>query len=189
LGPALQLLNALNQLADRTHTTRHKVELLALRAVALDAMGDSEQAEGELEQALQLARPGGFVRAFVDLGQRMSAVLSRLEAQGRNVEATRRMLAEFHSGDVATGEGLKTADATPHPALVSEPLVEPLTRRELEVLAFLQLPLSIQEVALKLNVSYATAKRHTINIYGKLGVNGRWAAVARAEELNILPPR
>jgi LuxR family maltose regulon positive regulatory protein len=68
-------------------------------------------------------------------------------------------------------------------------LVEPLTRRELEVLAFLQLPLSIQEVALKLNVSYATAKRHTINIYGKLGVNGRWAAVARAEELNILPPR
>ena len=50
-------------------------------------------------------------------------------------------------------------------------------------------PLSIKEIALKLNISYATVKSHTINLYGKLGVNGRWNAVAKAEELNILPPR
>ena len=48
-------------------------------------------------------------------------------------------------------------------------------------------PLSIKEIALQLHISYATAKRHTINIYAKLGVNQRWNAVARAEELNILP--
>jgi LuxR family maltose regulon positive regulatory protein len=67
-------------------------------------------------------------------------------------------------------------------------LTEPLTRRELEVLTLLREPLSIKEIALKLNTSYATARRHTINIYGKLGVNRRLNAVARAEELNILPP-
>ena len=64
-----------------------------------------------------------------------------------------------------------------------------LPRRELEVLTLLRDPLSIQEIALKLNISYATVKSHTNNLYGKLGVNGRWNAVAKAEELNILPPR
>ena len=75
------------------------------------------------------------------------------------------------------------------PSLGNSTLVEPLTPRELEVLTLLRGPLSIKEIALKLNISYATAKRHTINLYGKLGVNKRWDAVARAEELNILPPR
>ena len=71
-----------------------------------------------------------------------------------------------------------------HPALAA-----PLTPRELEVLSLLRGPSSIKEIALNLHISYATAKRHTINIYGKLGVNQRWDAVARAEELNILLPR
>jgi ATP/maltotriose-dependent transcriptional regulator MalT len=48
-------------------------------------------------------------------------------------------------------------------------------------------PLSIKEIALKLNISHATASRHTVNIYAKLSVNSRSKAVARAEELNILP--
>ena len=55
------------------------------------------------------------------------------------------------------------------------------------MLSCLRGPSSIKEIALTLNISYATAKRHTINIYGKLGVNQRWRAVASAEELNILP--
>ena len=57
------------------------------------------------------------------------------------------------------------------------------------MLTLLRGPVSIKEIALKLNISYATAKRHTINLYGKLGVDQRWKAVARAEELSILPPR
>jgi len=55
-------------------------------------------------------------------------------------------------------------------------------------LILLREPLSIKEIALRLNISYATTKRHTINIYSKFGVNQRWKAVARAIELGILPP-
>jgi ATP/maltotriose-dependent transcriptional regulator MalT len=38
-------------------------------------------------------------------------------------------------------------------------------------------------------ISTTTVKRHTINIYGKLGVNNRWDAVVKAEALKILPRR
>jgi ATP/maltotriose-dependent transcriptional regulator MalT len=73
------------------------------------------------------------------------------------------------------------------PSLEIYSLLEPLTRRELEVLTLLQGPFSIKEIAQKLNISYATAKEYTIHIYSKLDVNRRWDAVAKAEELNILP--
>jgi ATP/maltotriose-dependent transcriptional regulator MalT len=66
--------------------------------------------------------------------------------------------------------------------------VEPLTPRELEVLTLLQGPSSNKEIAGKLYISYATVKRHIINLYGKLGVNNRREAIARAIELGILPP-
>jgi LuxR family transcriptional regulator, maltose regulon positive regulatory protein len=69
----------------------------------------------------------------------------------------------------------------------NQALVEPLTVRELEILHLLRGPASVKEMAEDLHLSPATVKRHTNNIYAKLGVNKRWKAVARAEELNLLP--
>jgi LuxR family maltose regulon positive regulatory protein len=67
--------------------------------------------------------------------------------------------------------------------------MEPLTARELQILALLREPMSPQEIAQKVGISYLTVKRHSINLYGKLGVNARWDAVNRAIELGILPQR
>ena len=64
-----------------------------------------------------------------------------------------------------------------------------MTKREQEIIALIADGQSNKEIAQQLNISHATAKDHTIKIYSKLGVNRRWDAVARAEELNILPPR
>ena len=100
----------------------------------------------------------------------------------------RRILAAFQEDDKNLLSSASPAQPRRQPSLANSTLAEPLTRRELEVLTLLRDPLSIKEIALKLNISYATASRHTVNIYGKLGVNGRWNAVAKAEELNILPP-
>ena len=141
-----------------------------------------------LKQALDLARPGGFIRVFVDLGRPMQAMLRRLASQGHLVEMIHRILAAFPEDDKNMVSSESPTPAAPRQPR-SFPLAEPLTRRELEVLTLLRGPSSIKEIAQKLNISYATAKGHTINIYGKLGVNRRWDAVARAEELNILPPR
>jgi len=186
---AHQILDALDDIADRTYNTRAKIEILALRALAFDAQGNSGQALSALRRALELAQPGGFIRVFVDLGTPMQELLRLLARKGRSVETIQRILAAFPEHDVNLVGSGSPAQPGRHPSLDISTLAESLTPRELEVLNLLQEPMSIKEIALTLNISYATAKRHTINLYGKLGVNRRREAVARAEKLSILPPR
>ena len=64
--------------------------------------------------------------------------------------------------------------------------IEPLSERELEVLRLLRTELNGPEIARELMVSLSTVRTHTQNIYAKLGVNNRRAAVRRAEELDLL---
>jgi LuxR family transcriptional regulator, maltose regulon positive regulatory protein len=189
---SIQILDVLEEIVDRTHNLRYKIEILALRALALDAQGKSDEGSAALKQAVEASRLGGFTRIFVDLGWPMQGMLHRLLSQGDLVETINRILAAFPEDD----KGEKNVSINQSPGLlahrqhnVTSPLVEPLTRRELDVLALLRGPSSTKEIAQKLNISYATAKDHTIRIYGKLGVSRRWDAVARAEELHILPPR
>ncbi len=185
---ATEILDTLEEIADRTYNTRYKIKILALRALVLDALGKTDQANAVLEQAVELGKPGGFIRAFVDLGKPMQSILLRLANQGYLVETIHRILVAFPE-DVTTRMGSESpGKPAASPSAEISSLLEPLTRRELEVLTLLQGPSSIKEIAQKLNISYATAKEYTINIYSKLGVNRRWDAVARAEELNILPP-
>ena len=136
-----------------------------------------------LKQAVDLARPGGFIRFFVDLGKPMQEMLRRIARQDHSAEMIRRILSAFPEHDK------NLVSSTPNLSPGISLLVEPLTPRELEVLTLLRGPLSIKEIAGKLHISHATAKGHTIHIYAKLGVNRRWEAVTRADELNILPPR
>jgi len=197
---ALQILDALDEIADRTHNTYYKIEILALRALALDARGQEtrgQETPGEtnsaiaaanaaLKQAIDLARSGGFVRVFVDLGEPMQAMLRRLVSQDHSVETIKRILAACPADDK---NWVGSQSLSRQPSLGTSTLAEPLTPRELEVLNLLRGPLSIKEIAGKLSISYGTAKGYTINVYSKLGVNRRWDAVAKAEELNILSPR
>lgn len=67
------------------------------------------------------------------------------------------------------------------------PLVEPLSERELEVLALIAEGLSNREVGDRLAIAPGTVKKHADNIYGKLGVHSRLRAVSRARELGLLP--
>jgi LuxR family maltose regulon positive regulatory protein len=186
---AVQTLDVLDEIVDRTYNRRYKIEILALRASALDAVvrsaaappaaGETSQADAILKQALDLARLGGFIRVFVDLGQSMQGILRRLVTQGYSVEMIHQILAAFPKDEKVLVE------RATGPSHGISPLAEPLTPRELEILRLLRGPLSMKEIARMLNISYETVRRHTANIYAKLGVNGRWNAVARAEELSL----
>lgn len=181
---ALDSLDALYEIGVRTYNTRVQIELLPLRALALSTLGRASDAQGELRRAVELAQPGGFVRPFVDLGPRMKDMLIHLEAQGLASQAVRRIRAAFPQEEAAAPTFPESAVRNPSPQLI-----EPLTSREIDVLLLLRERLSNKEIAGKLYVSTQTVKRHTVNIYGKLGVNRRWDAVTKAENLGILPRR
>jgi LuxR family maltose regulon positive regulatory protein len=186
---AIQILNVLDEIADRTHNLHYKIKLLALRALAMDAQGQTDQGSIMLKQAVESARLGGFIRVFADLGRPMQAMLLRLASQDHLVETIHRILTAFPEGDQDVYRSESLMPPASRQDIGISPLLEPLTRRELEVLALLRGPSSTKEIAQKLNITYGTAKDYTNKIYNKLGVSRRWDAVARAEELNILPPR
>jgi len=188
---ALQTLDALQALAERTFNTRYKIEILALRAAALDALGNAGEAESTLQEAVELARRGGFIRVFVDQGWHVQHLLSRLARRGVAPTTVRRVLAAFPDQRFTIVIENKQTELARRPFQPqdSAPIAEPLTARELEILALLREPLSAKEIAHNVGISPLTVKRHTVNIYGKLGVNSRWDAVARAIALGILSPR
>jgi LuxR family maltose regulon positive regulatory protein len=124
-----------------------------------------------LSRALTLAEPEGYVRMFVDEGLPMAGLLE---------EAAKRRIAPNYVRQLLIAFG-KVEDSAP----VKQVLLEPLSERELEVLRLLRTDLSGPEMARELIVSLNTIRTHTKNIYSKLGVNDRRAAVRRAEELDV----
>jgi LuxR family maltose regulon positive regulatory protein len=181
---ALDILDALLEIAQRTFSVRSQIEALVPRALALVKQGKAVAAVAALQQAVELARPGGFIRVFVDLGPPMQTMLLRLAGQGFAAETVRRILAAFPEPQkkIATGDGGSQSRAA------NARLVERLTDRELDILTLLRRRLSNKEIASQLGLSTTTVKRYTVNLYEKLGVNKRWDAVIKAEALGILPP-
>lgn len=153
---------------DRPH-----LKVLVLEAVAHRAHGETEEALHLLGEALTLAKPGGFIRTFVDEGALMAALLSEASDRGVMPGYTEQLLAAFADDDIA--------DFSPE-----QPLIDPLSSRELEVLALIAQGLSNREIGERLFIALSTVKGHNQNIYGKLQVSRRTEAVARARELGLL---
>ena len=79
-------------------------------------------------------------------------------------------------------------DYSPQHLNTSAPLlVEPLSERELEILRLIAAGQSNKEIARTLVIAPGTVKKHTNNIYGKLGVHSRTQALVQAKTLNLLP--
>jgi LuxR family maltose regulon positive regulatory protein len=175
---ALDLIDTLLSPADKAGRLGHVIEMLVVRARALQTLGDQDRALVDLERALNLAEPEGYVRVFVDEGESMAVLLRQLASRDVQSGYIRTLLAAFV--ETAKDEGRK---ATIFPST----LVEPLTARELEVLHLLADGLTNPEIARQLVISLPTVKSHTRNIYGKLGVHSRKQAVAEARLLGILP--
>jgi LuxR family maltose regulon positive regulatory protein len=154
------------------------IEILALQAVTQQAQGDTVGASTALETALAMGEPEGYVRVFVEQGAPMAGSLQRAAARGIAADYVSRLLAAFKA------EGMDSA-LTSSPSS-APPLVEPLTARELEVLHLLGEGCSNREIAEALVITLNGVKKHTSNIYGKLGVHSRTQAVVRAQELGLL---
>ena len=182
---AFALLERLLQAAEEGKRMGSVIEILALLALAHAAQGDLPPALVSLERALTLAEPEGFVRIFLDEGKPMAELLGRLRDEGGRMKAfLHTLLAAYGKQEGVHPSHLHFAQA--QVSLILQPLVEPLSENELEVLSLLRTELSGPEIARERMVSLSTIRTHTQHIYAKLGVNNRRAAVRRAEELGLL---
>jgi LuxR family maltose regulon positive regulatory protein len=168
---ATRLLERLLRAAEEGQRTGSVIEILVLQSLAHQARCDIPAALASLRRAVTLAEPEGYVRIFADEGPPMASLLRAAAKQGIARNYVRRLLAAVN----------KTEDGTP----VSQGLTEPLSERELDVLRLLGTDLDGPDIARELIVSLNTVRTHTKNIYAKLGVNNRRAAVRRARELDL----
>jgi LuxR family maltose regulon positive regulatory protein len=160
--------------AERQGRSGTVIEALILKAISQDieAPGDAVKT---LDCALAIGRPAGYLRIFVDEGQALTGLLQKA-AEGANAEYARKILALMEAGPRAEPRGPATAPG----------LIEALSAREMEVLGLITAGKSNKEIASELFLASGTVKKHTSNIFGKLGVDSRTKAVARARELGLL---
>jgi LuxR family maltose regulon positive regulatory protein len=198
------LLDRLIASAESAGRNGQLIVYLALQAVAHHAGGRTDTALVALSRALALGESEDYVRTFLDLGPPMQDLLRQAPDHGMATAYVDRLLAAMEG--TTKDQGRKTdSPLLPqalHPSSVvgrsraeilsepkgrpSSPLVEPLNDREMQILRLIAAGLSDRVIAEELYLSIHTIRWYNRQIYGKLGVNRRGQAVARARELGIL---
>ena len=157
------------------------IEILALQALAHEMQGDRSLALASLSQALALAEPEGTIRLFVDERPSLAHLLGEAVTRGIMPKVAAKLLAAF---ETAKQRGANVSPFATSPP--SQPLVEPLSERELEILRLIAQGLSNQEIGERLFLALDTVKGHNRRIFGKLQVQRRTEAIARARELGLI---
>jgi LuxR family maltose regulon positive regulatory protein len=169
---ALVFLPRLEEAARASGSLPIEIEALVMLAVARERKGETSLALVNLQSAMRLAAPERILQPFMIDKPTIEKLSNQLK---RNDNELNKFIQHLEKGFQRTP--LKAPD---------QPLIEPLTERELEVLQLIAEGLINQEIGDKLYLSLNTIKAHTRNIYGKLGVNSRTQAAARARALGIL---
>jgi LuxR family maltose regulon positive regulatory protein len=186
VAEAQRRLDEQRELAEAGGRSGRLIEILCLQSIALDSQNKTSDAAATLLQALSLARPEGYIRTFIDLGQPIFDLLKQVKVQNTAAkqqsaaitqvieEYVLDLLKAFEQDRATQGEG------------ESQNLISPLTDRELEVLGWLAEGLTNKAIADRLVVAPSTVKQHLKNIYGKLNAHNRTQAVSRGRELELL---
>jgi LuxR family transcriptional regulator, maltose regulon positive regulatory protein len=175
-----RLLNEVQTVAEQTHNTFTRVRALCLRSVMLMRQGQKLEALQTLEQAVRLARPGRFMRTFLEQGPEMQVMLAHLISQLK----AEPDLAEYIQAILNAVPAPTSTTSAPLPGHSLNQTL--LTEREQQVLELLAERLSIREISAKLFISTNTVQQHTHHIYRKLGVRNKRQAVATALKLGII---
>jgi LuxR family maltose regulon positive regulatory protein len=180
LQEALDTLHKYKHENKALHNTIQQIGILALMATGYKKQGRIDEALATLGHAIELAEPGGVIRPFIEPGPEMADLVKRLIKKNVATNFVGQILTAFRE------EHLRAAYPV---SSIAQPLVDPLTKREMEILNLLAKRERRKKIAETLFISPETVKRHTTNIYQKLGVNNQEEAVAKAKALGILSPQ
>lgn len=179
LKEADERLREYAEINEAQHNTWQMIGILTLQAMVYEKQEKVEEAFTVLEKALDLAKPGGFIFPFLELGHPMADLLQRLPRQDTNADFATQILSAFGN------KALKKV-ITGKPEVNTKGIAwngEPLTNRELDILELLTQRLQNKEIALRLFVSPETVKSHLKHLYDKLGVNNRREAAVKADKI------
>jgi LuxR family maltose regulon positive regulatory protein len=185
LARGQSLLIRILQRVESIHDTRKTIEVLALRAWAYNLQNQESEALDVLERALTLARSAGFIRTFADL-QPLTKLFHELRKRRKSHQEVDRKFDTYVQQILAT---MNTGAVPPvsTDALLQQEGIEHLTDSELRILRLLEKDFTNKEIARQLVITTGTVKVHTSNVYRKLSVNNRRAAVSLARALGFLP--
>jgi LuxR family transcriptional regulator, maltose regulon positive regulatory protein len=174
------------ELQRQPNRTYRQIKLHLMSAQLKRREGMHNAAHRSLRKAVQLAKPGRYVRCFLDEGE---GVIQLLREAYQNIfgGATREDV-DLDANQAFIEELLAASgtDLTRNPAKASRPPMQPLSDREKEMLIFLANGVSNKEMAQKLFVSENTVKFHLKNVYSKLGVVNRLQAINAARQLGLI---
>ena len=171
--PHAQARAYLERLAQVAQTRDWGYGLVAVRALQASFAKTSEEGLDHLLKALRLGESGGFIRSFVEAGERIIPLLRQAAGRGVYPDTVGRILAVMTENPNLPGKGFSS-------------LVEPLSDRELAVLRLIVAGMSNREIAAELFISPGTAKTHVHHLCGKLGVRNRTEAAMRAKEMGLV---
>ena len=176
---ALEILGALLPRVEAEGRTAREIEINLYAAVGWFSQGNLARAFARLEACLSLAEPEGYVQLFRETGEAGRRLLEQAARRGVNPGYIEKLL---------TASALPVDRGVPGEriALSQAPDKEPLTKREAEVLQLIGAGYSNQEIADRLVVTLNTVKKHTSNLYGKLGVRSRAQAILEAQQRQLL---
>jgi LuxR family maltose regulon positive regulatory protein len=178
---ALAALGSLQVQVEAMDWKDEQLKVMVLQAVALNMHGEKDKALQLLAAALAQVEKDGFIRIFVDEGTLMAELLSEAASHGIMPDYIGKLLAVFEA------EKLKSEDKSKRsPTPPIQPLIEPLSERELNILQLISQGLSNHEISERLFLALSTVKGHNRIIFDKLEVQRRTEAVARARELGLL---
>ncbi|MDF2648799.1 MAG: hypothetical protein K0Q73_4604, partial [Paenibacillus sp.] len=171
---AMYLLERLYRLLGKEDRLRERIKVLIVQSVTLWRSGQTEAALVQLETALHLAEPEGYIRSFIDEGPKMAEMLSaylkaRRDSSTPSVSYVKQLLQALNV----------TLDEDRSPK-------EILTEQEFKILLLIADGLLNKEIAHSLNIKGDTVKFHIKNMYRKLGANNRAQALQQAKQLQIL---
>lgn len=177
---ALNLLELVQQQAEEADRMFLTIESAILKAIALQSIGEREQAISSMMNALDFAEPEGFIRTFVDLGDQVKDLLEQVRDEVFNnsmKDYIDTLLQAFKS---------PLLDRQPVSSISKKLTGEQLSERELDVLRLLPSSLSSTDMAAELSISVNTLRTHLKNIYAKLNAHSRYEAIERAKEIGLL---